>query len=381
MSPSSQFDHIPEHWEARRLKFVSRFGYGDSLPIEKRIDGEINVFGSNGTVGSHDFANTHTPMIVVGRKGSYGKITYSEKAGFVIDTAYYIDKRHTVCDLKWLSYMLGCLELDQGSKDSAVPGLSREEAYQKVCPFPPRDEQEKIANFLDEKTAHIDALIEKKQVLLDLLAEKRAVIIINAVTKGLNPDAPMKDSESDWLGDIPEHWDARSLQYICRMRSGSSIVSEEIEKNGLFPVYGGNGIRGYFDQYTNDGRYILIGRQGALCGNVHVAEGQFWASEHALVVYPTVPFSIEWAEHLLRAMNLRQYSVATAQPGLSVDNLGRLKIPFPPVLEQEQIANYIGEKESEIIPIVAKISEAIERLQEYRSAIITEAVTGKIKVA
>lgn len=246
--------------------------------------------------------------------------------------------------------------------------------------LPTLDEQRAIAAFLDYKTQQIDQLIAKKEALLEKLDEKRTALISHAVTKGLDPTVPMKDSGVEWLGDIPEHWETKKIQYIGRLKSGENIISQQIEPDGLYPVFGGNGIRGYFDSYNHDGHYILIGRQGALCGNINYANGKFWASEHAVVINPLVRFEVFWLGELLQIMNLNQYSTSAAQPGLSVEQIARLKIPFPPFNEQKVIAQYLSKKTFEIDRQKVKILQAIDLLKEYRTALITNAVTGKIDV-
>lgn len=92
--------------------------------------------------------------------------------------------------------------------------------------------------------------------------------------------------EIEWLASSkPKHWAIRRIKDLAFLKNGDSIVSEQIEENGLYPVYSGNGLRGFYSKHTNDGEHILIGRQGALCGNINYAYGKFWASEHAVVVY------------------------------------------------------------------------------------------------
>ncbi len=167
---------------------------------------------------------------------------------------------------------------------------------------------------------------------------------------------------------------------ISMLQSGSSVVSEQIEEEGLYPVYGGNGLRGYFSEYTNNGDYILIGRQGALCGNINYASGKFWASEHAVVVYLNRGINMKWYGEMLRVMNLNQYSVSAAQPGLAVDRIKRLLLPVPPFPEQQAIAAYLDEKTAHIDRIVATINIQIDKLKELRKTLINDIVTGKICV-
>ena len=113
-----------------------------------------------------------------------------------------------------------------------------------------------------------------------------------------------KPSGVEWLGDVPEHWEVTRLSYVASLKSGENITSEMIAEGGEYPVYGGNGRRGHYHKFTHRGHYALIGRQGALCGNINYASGKFWASEHALVVSPLKEFALVWMGELLRAMNL-----------------------------------------------------------------------------
>ncbi|NLF42484.1 MAG: hypothetical protein GX587_07295 [Bacteroidales bacterium] len=173
---------VPEHWEVMPLKFVCRFAYGDSLSAEDREDGDYSVYGSNGAVGTHNKPNTLAPVIVVGRKGSYGKINFSNVPVFSIDTTYFIDTRFTKNSLHWLKYSLQPLKLDEGSKDSAVPGLAREDAYINRLPLPPLPEQQAIAAYLDRETAKIDDLSAKVTTVIERLKEYRTALISAAVT-------------------------------------------------------------------------------------------------------------------------------------------------------------------------------------------------------
>ena len=190
-----------------------------------------------------------------------------------------------------------------------------------------------------------------------------------------------KDSSIPWLGNVPEGWGVSHLKYVVSMKSGDQISSDEIEGNGIYPVYGGNGLRGYTTKFTHEGWFPLIGRQGALCGNVNYAKGKFWASEHAVVVSPKIQCHVFWLGELLRSMNLGQYSLTAAQPGLSVDAIGNLRIPFPDLNEQSAIATFLDRETARIDALVAKKTRFIELLKEKRQALITEAVTGKFDVA
>jgi len=246
--------------------------------------------------------------------------------------------------------------------------------------WPPFSEQHTIAVFLDRETARIDELIAKKQRQIELLQEKRSALISHVVTKGLDPNVKMKDSGVEWLGEIPEHWEIVKLKRVASLKSGENITAEETEDDGQYPVYGGNGLRGFSDRYTHDGEFVLIGRQGALCGNINYAEGKFWASEHAVVVTARRPIVLRWMGELLRTMNLNQYSLSAAQPGIAVDRIRELSIPFPSVSEQSMIASFLDQEISVLDDLIERIKHSIRLLREYRTALISAAVTGKIDV-
>lgn len=246
--------------------------------------------------------------------------------------------------------------------------------------FPSYEEQTQIATFLDHETAKIDTLIDKQQQLIELLKEKRQAVISHAVTKGLDPDVPMKDSGVEWLGEVPEHWIIQKIKWFATMKSGDFITSESIEIEDEFPVYGGNGLRGYSKRYTHDGKYVLIGRQGALCGNINYANGKFWASEHAVVVSPYGNNEVIWLGELFGFMNFNQYSFSAAQPGLAVERIKDLHIPIPPSSEQKLISRFLDFEIQLFESIKDKCNQSITLLQERRTALISAAVTGKIDV-
>ena len=189
------------------------------------------------------------------------------------------------------------------------------------------------------------------------------------------PYAAYKDSGVQWLGKIPVHWDVKALKRLSYMQAGMAITADDIEATGEFPVFGGNGIRGYAESFTHDGEFPLIGRQGALCGCVNFASGRFWASEHAVVVTPQSRVDSHWLRHLLSAMSLNQYSQSAAQPGLAVETIATIPTPVPPSTEQRMIAAFVHHQTTRIDALVEKKERLIELLQEKRTALITRAVT------
>ena len=187
---------VPEHWDVRSLRHICQLRYGDSLPSEARQPGCIPVFGSNGPVGHHSASNTDGPVIVIGRKGSHGKVNFHEESVFAIDTTYFVDKLSTGADLHWLYYALLCADLADISMDSAVPGLSRSHAYGKRLAAPPIEEQRAIAAFLDRETERINALCSQVGSVIERLLEYRTALITAAVTGKMD----VRDSVAAWAG-------------------------------------------------------------------------------------------------------------------------------------------------------------------------------------
>ena len=250
---------------------------------------------------------------------------------------------------------------------------------------PPIDEQTAIVRFLDHTDHRIQRYIRAKQKLIVLLEEQKKAIIHQAVTGQINvrsgkPYPAYKPSGVDWLGDVPAHWEVRRLTTLCNMKSGDGITAISIEPEGKYPVYGGNGLRGYTSKHTHCGDFALIGRQGALCGNVHIARGRFYASEHAVVATLNPSYVLEWFVAVLGQMDLNQYSIAAAQPGLAVERVLKLSITVPPLAEQARIATYIEQQTGGIDTAISHTHRQIELIQEFRTRLIADVVIGKLDV-
>ena len=246
--------------------------------------------------------------------------------------------------------------------------------------FPPLSEQAAIVRYLDHVDRRVRRYVSAKRKLIALLEEEKQAVINQAVTRGLDPNVRLKPSGVEWLGDVPDHWEVRRLKTLCTMKSGDGITAESIDPVGHYPVYGGNGVRGFASNYTHDGEFALIGRQGALCGNVHIARGQFWASEHAVVTSLRSGYILRWFGPMLEVMNLNQYSIAAAQPGLAVERILNLWVAVPPVDEQVRIAKNIGSTSATVDAAITRASRQIELVQEYRTRLIADVVTGKLDV-
>jgi type I restriction enzyme, S subunit len=247
-------------------------------------------------------------------------------------------------------------------------------------PWPNKQEQTAIAKYLDRKTAEIDELIADKKRLLELYEEEKTAIINQAVTKGINPDVKMKDSGIEWLGEIPEHWEVKRLKYLLKINSGEGIQSEQIKPDGTYPVYGGNGIVGYTENYNSDSLQIIIGRVGAKCGNVRLVSGTKWISDNALVANLTASVNLNFLSIQMQNMDLNKMANQNAQPLITGTMVKEKEALFPPIEEQQAIVNHIETECSRIDAKKAKTEKLVDLLTEYRTALISEVVTGKIKV-
>lgn len=407
--------NVPAHWEVKRLRYMCRFAYGDSLASENREDGEIPVYGSNGPVGSHIIPNTLGPVVIVGRKGSHGKVNLSQQAVFAIDTTYFIDQRHTLNDIPWLFYMLMSLGLDAVSKDSAVPGLSREDAYGYFIATPPLSEQRAIAAFLDAKTEKLDTLIAKKRELIEKLKEKRAALISHTVTGGLPPEAAraaglnprpnLKPSGVEWLGNIPEHWKTKQIKFIAHVGNGSTPNRENTDywEDGIYPwlnssVVNQSQVIEACDFVTDlalrechlpriKPPVVLVGitGQGKTRGMATILQIEATINQHLAYLKP---FPSEYDVGYLGRVLDRAYPYlrneseggGSTKGAITCEQLGNIKVPCPPILEQHAIAKYLDRETAKIDQMIGKVETAIEKLQEYRTALITAVVTGKVDV-
>jgi type I restriction enzyme S subunit len=176
-------------------------------------------------------------------------------------------------------------------------------------------------------------------------------------------------------GTNPPQWEQRRLKTLCSMKSGSAISSDDIEARGTYPVFGGNGIRGWTETFTHDGTFPLVGRQGARCGNVHLATGRFWPSEHAVVVTPARGVNAAWLARALREMNLGQYSQAAAQPGLAVERIRVLPVPTPDQTEQRLIARFLDHVDLRVGRSIFAKRRLVALLDERRHVISQRLVT------
>jgi len=179
------------------------------------------------------------------------------------------------------------------------------------------------------------------------------------------------------INDLPNDWVLTKLSEISNMKSGMTITSKDISVSDKYPCYGGNGLRGFTHGFTHNGTFALIGRQGALCGNVQLVSDKFFASEHAIVVTPQKSIDIKWLYHVLIDMNLNQYSESSAQPGLSVIKILNLPVRLPTKSEQTAIATALSDTDA----LIENLEKLIAKKRNIKQGVMQELLTGKMRLA
>ena len=357
------------------------------------------------------------PCIIIGRKGSYGKLNYSCDPVFAVDTTFILDQRHTFADLRFLYYLLSILGLDELSDDTAIPGLSKEKAYQALSPLPPLATQRRIARFLDKKTARIDGLIEKKRALLYLLAEKRQALITCAVTKGLEPDGRITPEQSGGArvfdadggisyfahgNELPERvahilkrdWDSSWLKWSVDL-STNRPTEEEQE---TLPYISNESIESWTGELlvkepepesagAADGRMfkkndVLFNKLRPYLAKVHhatfdgVSSGELLCLRPTHAVEPRFLFYALLSKGFIDKVNAETFGAK--MPRADWEIVGHQPLPLPSLATQRKIARFLDEKTAQIDELHGLIVQSVNKLAEYRSALITAAVTGQL---
>ncbi|MGF0016914.1 restriction endonuclease subunit S [Mitsuokella jalaludinii] len=188
-----------------------------------------------------------------------------------------------------------------------------------------------------------------KELLAEIRAEKARLVKEKKIKKS-KPLPEITDEEKPF--DIPESWEWVRIGELFSLQAGKNIkatyIYHEQTESHVYPCYGGNGVRGFVEFFNSEGDFPIIGRQGALCGNINRAKGKFYATEHAVLTTTFANTDVSWACYFLKALNLNQYATATAQPGLAVSKINQVLIPLPPLAEQHRIVAKIEELQPDI---------------------------------
>ena len=250
--------------------------------------------------------------------------------------------------------------------------------------LPPLVEQSAIVRFLDHADRRIRRYIRGKKKLIALLNEQKQAIIHRAVTRGLDPGVRLKPSGVEWLGEVPEHWEVVRLRWYISIGSGDFIEAEkagnEATADKPYPVIGGNGVMGYSAAYNSDKATVVIGRVGALCGNVHLIDTPAWITDNALRITSIKDFIPAYLATQMRAMNLNRLANANAQPLVTGGMIKSQRVVKPPITEQHRLGRQLEEILAPIESTAIKAYREIDLLTEYRTRLITDVVTGKLDV-
>lgn len=418
---------IPESWELQKIKFVSSIYNGDSLNDDFKqmfesdnttdlayiSSKDINVDTSaiqyeNGIRIPKEFpkfkiAPANSPLLCI-EGGSAGR-----KLAFTNQDVYFVNKLacFSVSNPTSSKYLFYCLRADlfqhqfYNSITGMIGGVSINNLKNFYLAFPSIEEQSKIINYLDHQTSIIDQLIQKKEKLIELLKEKRQAVINEAVTKGLNPNAKIKDSGIEWLGEVPEDWGLVPLKHLGTIKYGLG-QPPKYKEGGLPLIRATNVERGKIvskdlvfvdpddvpferDPVLRENDIVVV-RSGAYTADSAIIPKEF---EGAITGYDMVIRANKVNPKLLAFALLSQYllnnqlflkRMRSAQPHLNAEELGESFFLLPSQKEQVEIVVFLEREIDKIDNLSDKIKTAINKLKEYRQSIISEAVTGKIDV-
>ena len=418
---------IPQHWETKRLRFVCEFRNGYT-PSKQNAD-----FWTDGTIPWYrmeDIRDTGrflkeakqyvTEEAVKGAgmfdAGSFilaTTATIGEHAMLIVDslanqrfTNLKIRKSlvYKVCG-KWFFYYLFLIDdfCKTSTRTATFPAMNMEDLRNCCVAIPPIEEQEAIVKYLDGKCGSIDASIAKAKREIELLREFKQSVITEAVTRGINPNAPLKDSGIEWIGKIPQHWEAKRLRFVCEFRNGYTPSKQNADfwTDGTIPWYRMEDIR-------DTGRFLKEAKQyvteEAVKGAGMFDAGSFILAttatigEHAMLIVDSLAnqrftnlkirkslvYKVcgKWFFYYLFLIDdFCKTSTRTATfPAMNMEDLRNCCVAIPPIEEQEAIVKYLDGKCGSIDASIAKAKREIELLREFKQSVITEAVTGKIKV-
>jgi type I restriction enzyme S subunit len=408
---------VPKHWEILRTDSVtvyirnqinpdeikSEFVFHYSIPaVQETGTGQYDLTEE---VGSAKQLITKKSVLISKLNPRKATICIAEpKDEITICSSEFIAMEAKKCDLKYLFYLMNS-EMNRQRLDAKVQSVTR--SHQRVYPsdiyrfwtaLPSTTEQQAIASFLDRETARIDALISKKERMIELLKEKRIALITQAVTKGLDPNVPMKDSGIEWLGEVPEHWDIKRLKYVSSCNDESLPETTDPDYEMLYvDISSVSRIEGITTKEemsfedapsrarrrVRDGDTIVSTVRTYLraIAPIENAEDNLIVSTGFAVLRPLSIFSgylsLFLQSHFV-VESIVARSVGVSYPAINASDIRDISITIPPLSEQHDIVDRIREATSQIGALQTKNKQSITLLREYRSSLIHHAVTGKI---
>jgi len=289
----------------------------------------------------------------------------------------------------WLSFLKSIGYMDLVCNKATIAHYTKDKFINSILLIPPFKEQQHIVEHLNQKTSAIDTLIADKQKLVDLLKEKRQAVISEAVTKGLDKTAKMKESDIEWIGEVPDAWEVKKFKYTVDLINVKVNISDEtyiglenIESyTGRHIITESNDIEGFSNAFnTGD---ILFGKLRPYLAKCIIADFNGVCSSE-LLIFRNFTGDKRYLHRLLLSRGVLEVvnssTYGSKMPRASWDFIGQLFIPMPDIEEQQAISDYLDTKTSAIDSLITDITTQIEKLKEYRQSVISEAVTGKVAI-
>lgn len=313
-------------------------------------EGDYPVYGANGVIGFYsEFNHEEAEVLLTCRGATCGTINVSQPFSWINGNAMVIHRKSEELSFDFLRYLMLSLDYSLIITGAAQPQITRQRLAPTQISFPSLLIQRRIVDELDE----INAIISAKKEQLHQLDELAQSIFYNMFG---DPVANEKG------------WEVKTFKQCFSLKSGDGLSAKNFI-DGPYPVYGGNGIAGHHNTYNKEGKNIIIGRVGALCGNVHLVEGQIFVTDNAFVLSTNENFEATLLLYLLRFLNLRQFARDALQPVISNTSLKDIKVILPPLPLQETFAARVSAIEDEKAAIAASIKKMQtllnERMQEY----------------
>ena len=396
---------IPSHWEVRKIigcfsenkkkntnftyTHAMQFNYGTIVDKNEGFDTTEakSIYSNYALINKGD-------IVINGLNLNYDfisqRVAISPKDGIITSAYVVISPRENV-NPYYFCYLfkdMDNMKMFHGMGSGVRKTLSFKELRNQLIPIPTVEEQNAIVRYLDAATSKIDKAIAMQQKMIDLLNERKQIIIQNAVTKGLDKNVEMKDSGVECLGLIPSHWKVIGWNHIFENldKLREPISAEQRSRNNpKYDYYGASGVIDKIDYYNVDDKVLLIGEDGANLKMrnlplVYKASGKIWVNNHAHILKPKVD-SYDYMAYLMELFDYNPYITGSAQPKLSQEQLGTIRLCVPPIDEQNKIAIHLNRHLHGFDSAISNCQRQITLLQERKQIIINEVVTGKVKVS
>jgi type I restriction enzyme S subunit len=366
---------LPKNWVETDLEHLFNLVYGKGLSVSELLDEGFDVYGANGIIGKYDkFTYEKSKIVISCRGAASGVIHKTNPKSFITSNSIVLDEiSDTLLNLDFVKYAMTIADKSDVITGTAQPQITIQLLKYLSFPLPPLAEQNRIVAKLDALFVQLETIKASMAKVPLLLKDFRQQVLTQAVTGKLT---------EEWRkGKELEEWRKVELGKICSLKAGKFVSASEISNeilDGYFPCYGGNGLRGYVKSFTHIGRYSLIGRQGALCGNVHLIDGQFHATEHALVVTPLENIDEIWLFFKLTSLELINYSKGVAQPGLSVMNLNPIPLNIPPMEEQQEIVSRVDSLFAKADALEKQYETLKAKIESLPQALLHKAFKGEL---